>query len=135
MELITDRTESDVLNRTRKGYYEYTDLNRVENAVAELIPLGKQMDIRLSLVVKTDWGLPGVFPVNFPTGSEMARYLGNVRAVRDAFGIVSPLPASMRLLTHTGANNIERVLYLAYQKAAQTIPNTVFCGEIFAGEE
>lgn len=37
--LITDRTYNDVILGTDKGYYNYTDLNRVEEATAELAQL------------------------------------------------------------------------------------------------
>ena len=132
--LITDRTEADVLARNPKGFLSHDDLNRVEAAVAELAEEGKQLGIRLELVTRTDWGIPGAFPANFPTESEMARYLGNVQEIRDGFELTTPLPTSMRRLTHTGANNIEKVLALAYQRVERTVPNFVFCGEIFAGE-
>ena len=135
MQLITDRKEYDVNKKTSKGVYGSADLNRVESAVAQIIGLARQMDIRLDLETKTDWNSPGVFPAGFPTESQMDRYISNVRAIRDRFAIPVALPASMRRLTHSGANAIERVLTLAFQAADQTIPNTIFCGEIFAGEE
>lgn len=135
MELVTDRTEADVLNRTPKGLYGPGDLNRVEVAVGELVELAGKMDIHLNLTIKTNWGEPGVFPSGFPTESEMARYLGNVRAVCTAFGVAATLPSTMRRLTHTGANRIECVLGEAFLISEQTIPNAVFCGEQFAGEE
>ena len=135
MQLITNRTESDVINQTSKGRYSYDDLNRVESAVAQVTGLARLMGISMSLATKTDWGSPGVFPDGFPTASQMDRYLSNVRTIRDRFGISVALPASMRRLTHTGANSIERVIEMAFQVADQTIPNFVFCGEIFAGEE
>lgn len=134
MNLITDRTEADVLARNAKGRYGFDDLNRVEAAVADLAEAGKQLGTRLELVAKTDWGIPEVFPVSFVTESEMARFLGNVRKIRDGFELTTPLPTSMRRLTHTGANNIEKALALAYQRIERTVPNFVFCGEIFAGE-
>lgn len=135
MQLITDRTESDVINQAEKGRYNYDDLNRVESAVAQIADLAMQMDMPMNLPTKTNWGPPEVFPEGFPTESQMIRYLGNVRAIRDRFEISVALPASMRRLTHTGANAIERVLEQAFQVADQTIPNFIFCGEIFAGEE
>ena len=135
MDFVTDRTEADVVNRNSKGIYGPDDLNRVESAVDELIALAPKLDIYLNLKTKTDWGMPGVFPAGFPTRSEMDRYLSNVRAVRDAFGLSASLPSTMRRLTYTGANNIERVLALAFQKAERIIKNNIYCGEIFAGEE
>lgn len=135
MELITDRTESDSLLRNERGIYGYTDLNRVEQAVETIVGLAAQLGKPLDLEVKTDWGEPGVFPVNFPTESQMTRYLGNVRTIREVFGISTQLPQTMRRLTWRSANNIEKVLQSALTIADQTIPNFIYCGEVFAGEE
>lgn len=136
MDLVTDRTESDVLMKNKKGTYGFSDLNRVEEAVSEIAEVAPQLGISLDLAgVKTDWGEPGVFPVNFPTESEMNRFIRNVQTVRRGFSITTPVPDSMRRLTFTGANNIEKVLEAAFRIANQTIPNFIFCGEVFAGEE
>lgn len=111
MTFITDRTKSDVLLGNEKGSYGYTDLNRVEAAVAEL-----STRLGLSLATKTDWMYSTI-----PFESEMTRYLGNVAAVRTycaTIGDISAfpeLPTNMKHLTHTGANNIEKVLELAYR--------------------
>lgn len=136
MNLVTDRTESDVLQKNKKGTYGYTDLNRVEQAVSQIAEIAPQLGISLNLVgIKTDWGVPGVFPVNFPTESEMNRFIRNVQTIRRGFGITTPVPDTMRRLTFTGANNIEKVLESAFRIADQTVPNFIFCGEVFAGEE
>ena len=172
VELITDRTQYHVtlLNRLRrktwssmtaseqsawngeaaKGAYNYTDLNRVETAVAELAA-----ELGLSLVTKTDWTLWDV-----PVASEMERYLRNVVRIRDALSgdVEFPsLPDSMSGLTYEGANHIEEVLMLAYQNIADSehrcalgefiigkcrlggIPHedpdpTIRCGDIYCGE-
>lgn len=152
VELITDRTQYHVtlLNRLRKkfwsemspseqaswygeaakGAYNYADLNRVETAVAELAE-----QLGLTLVTKTDWNLWDV-----PVQAEMERYLGNVVAIRDACpgSITFPeLPDSMSYLTYEGANNIEKVLLLAYRSLDSGAENSEYmirCGEVYCGE-
>lgn len=135
MKLITDRTESDSLLKNTKGRYTYADLNRVEQAVEAIMDLAAQMDISLDLETKTNWGVSGVFPENFPTRSQMQRYLSNIYAVRNSFSIPVYLPVSMNRLSWKDANNIEKVLQAALKIADQTIPNFRYCGELFAGEE
>lgn len=160
LELITDRTQYHVslLNRLRKkswssmtaseqtawygeaakGGYNYTDLNRVEEAVRELAA-----ELGLNLVTKTNWTRWDI-----PVVSEMERYLGNVAAIRDACpGDVEfpTLPVSMSGLTYQGANNIEKVLLLVYEELHGTpvepdIPDDpttadyIRSGEIYSGE-
>ena len=45
MELVFDRTKTDVLLGTEKGSYSAADLNRVESAVLELAELAKKLGV------------------------------------------------------------------------------------------
>lgn len=97
-----------------KGSYNHTDLNRVETAVAELAT-----ELGLTLTTKTDWGV-----WDFPTQSQMERYLGNVVAIRDAVSTKESypdLPGSMDDLTFEAANNIEKTLDIAYRTLRPTL--------------
>ena len=58
MALVTDRTESDALLGNEKGLYSYTDLNRVETAVSEIVAQFPSLGVSEQLTIKTDWGLP-----------------------------------------------------------------------------
>lgn len=92
-----------------KGAYNYSDLNRVERAVAEISDM-----LGLGLVTKTDWNMRDI-----PTASEMERYLNNVAVLREQVAddaSVPTLPTSMNNLTYTGANNIELVLNAVYER-------------------
>lgn len=143
--LITDRTQAHVDLRNRlakkgwakmtasereiwlsgdatKGAYNYTDLNRVESAVAELSEY-----MGLGLITKTDWN-----NWDIPMTSDMNRYYGNVKTIINAFPDVGfpELPYNMQNLTYETANNIEIALQLAYEH----LTNAVRCGEIYCGE-
>ena len=92
-----------------KGAYNYSDLNRVERAVAEISDI-----LGLGLVTKTNWGMWDV-----PTTSEMERYLNNVAVLRHRVAddaSVPELPPSMSNLTYTDANNIELILNAVYER-------------------
>lgn len=136
MNLITDRTESDALLGNENGTYSYTDLNRVETAVSEIAALFPVLGTSLMLTTKTDWGVPGAFSAaEWPVASQMQRYLGNVVAIKNSFGIPVQLPVSMARLTWSGANNIEKVLQIAMIRATNTIQTFRYSGEIYSGEE
>lgn len=90
-----------------KGAYNYSDLNRVERAVAEISDLAG-----LSLVTKTDWAMWDI-----PTDDDMSRYLNNIRAIRAIIpnaSTVPAVPATMNNLTYSVANDIEKILLAAY---------------------
>lgn len=91
-----------------KGAYNYTDLNRVETAVADLAT-----KLGLTLTTKIDWTIWDI-----PVESDMERYLSNVVTIRDACPgnyEFPPIPDSMNYLTYEGANNIEKVLEIVYR--------------------
>ncbi len=108
---LTAREIAEYNDYAAKGAYNYTDLNRVETAVAELAEM-----LGLSLETKTDWQI-----YDAPTASDMSRYLGNVIAVVNAAMVINPqletktLPTSMYWLTWETANNIEYTLEQVYK--------------------
>lgn len=151
VQLITDRKQQhiELLKRLRKkrwadmtasertawygeatkGAYNYTDLNRVENAVAEIAALAG-----LSLTTKTNWTV-----WDTPVSSDMSRYLNNVARIRSycaTLGSVSnfpTLPSTMSGLTLESANNIEKVLELAYEVVKNSIRPGSELGEFKLG--
>lgn len=136
MELISNRTEADALLGNEKGKYRYADLNRVEQAVAELSILTKKLGTNKRFDVKTDWGLPGEFSVaQWPTKKQMARYLNNVWQLCNIVDLAVSLPPSMEHLTWDGANQIEDALSLVYERILNILKILRYSGEFFAGEE
>lgn len=109
--------------RATKGAYNYSDLNRVELAVAELSKL-----FGIKLVTKTDWG-----PWDVPVQADMARYLSNIRALRDFCPNKKDLPVlpeSLYSMTYATANAIETIL----AAAADYVQQSYRCGELYCGE-
>lgn len=106
-ELITDRTRIDVINRTPKGFIAYTDLNRVEEACAELAE-----HLGVDINTKTDWAMS-----DFRTDSDMDRIRGNINKLRGSFYVLPttpPTPTKIRYQDVTEANNIEQILLDMY---------------------
>lgn len=136
MELITDRTEADVLLGNEKGQYGYQDLNRVEQAVQTLCTLAARLDIHPELTTKTDWGLPGLFSADsWPAQSQMDRYLQNVHTLCHMLSVAAPLPETMVHLTWQGANAIENALQEVYLRVQGVLHTYRYSGDVFAGEE
>lgn len=114
----------------QKGAYNYTDLNRVEEAVDyiadELVqaPLDLQayaasLDVAwdssfelpyddgdyTSITVKTDWTNEDI-----PSVTDMTRYIANLALIQASLLVPIGIPASMSALDYNGANAIERML-------------------------
>ena len=148
----------------QKGAYNYTDLNRVEEAVdyiaGELVqaPLDLQayaasLDVAWdsffdlpydendysSITVKTDWTNEDI-----PSVTDMTRYISNLALIQASLLVPIGIPASMNALDYNGANNIERMLKdtdaalaeaVEYRKMLIRATLAVFySGELFSGE-
>ena len=135
--LVTDRTQADVdyarslcakgianmtadeltaFNGPLKGMYNYTDLNRVETAVAYVAAELASVPSALvdfdpsdysSVSVKTNWKAS-----DYPTNLQMVRYIANIKLIRDAFpeASIAWIPDTMDDLDYSSANNIEQLL-------------------------
>lgn len=106
-----------------KGAYNYSDLNRVETAVAEL-----SNEYGLGLITKTDWRAWDI-----PKEDSLARYLSNIRAIRRFYpdqDNAPILPETMSGLTYEAANNIEKILVGVYESATKSYRS----GELHSGE-
>lgn len=152
--LVTDRTGADVarlrellakpvntwtnadrltFNAANKGAYNYTDLNRVENAVHTLADIlndnGYPVEIQ---TVKTNWAESTI-----PTSADFTRYLDNVRRIRAAFYTLPTtpqVPASMKGFTYVKANDIEQILADVDVMLNNMIASYTYSGDIFGGE-
>ena len=121
--MVTDRADGNT-------YYNYSDLNRVEAKTAEVAELLTAQGYVTTVDVKTDWKM-----TDFPTQTEMNRYLGNVKKCVNNFcqmpGIT--LPDTMDRLDYIGANNIEKMLVgieklLEYMLAVMRYSGTFYSG-------
>ena len=132
MELITDRTEMDVLMGNKKGCYTVEDLNRVEHAVETLAELAG-----LNVDTKTDWDEPSLYDCGeWPVDRQMHRYLQNVRGLCESFLVThSDMPDSMERLDWKAANAIEEALMETGRRILGMIQIYQYSGELIAGEE
>lgn len=106
-----------------KGAYNYSDLNRVEQACGEI---GEEMG--LSLTVKTNWT-----DWDIPKASDLNRILGNLRTLRGmvtVYPTTPAVPSTMSRMTYTTANQIEQILLDVSKVAGSTFRS----GELYAGE-
>ncbi|MFA6718296.1 MAG: hypothetical protein WCS15_04370 [Prevotella sp.] len=88
-----------------KGIYAYSDLNRVEHNVDYLASLLLSYGYSVTVSPKHDWIIGEI-----PLDAQMTQYLADVAALKAKFYGTTALPAAMRALTYTDANNIEKLL-------------------------
>ena len=127
--------DSLITNRTG-GFYNHTDLNRVEQAVEYLRDkMNGEYGFALNLVIKTNWTMADLAQVGAYTAME--NYRQNVVKIRSAITVTNDMPdtpSTMRFLTAKEANDIEKIL-----QAVEVLLNNIsaawfYSGEIYSGE-
>lgn len=105
--LIYDRTEQDLLDKTDKAYIDYVDLNRIEGACQELASA-----LGISIETKT-WQI-----TDYRTQAEMDRLRDNLKLIQDSYYRIQSIPSVPSTIKYTSineANNIEKMIYETYQ--------------------
>lgn len=132
LSLITDRTRADVENKTNKGFYNASDLNRVGAAVEYIAGRFTALGYACPVTVKKDW-----LTSDAPTASQMEAYRQNIVTLRGQIAVVQSTPnapASMAGLNYVKANNIEQILLDLDALIDKLIKSWYFSGELYAGE-
>lgn len=153
LELITDRTAADyqewltlsqipwsdmttaqqtVWSVPMKGAYNYTDLNRVGEAILSLQMFLIGYGYSVSVDVRTDWTMG-----EWPSESEMTAYVESIASIRASVSVLSTTPAaptSMDDGTVVIWNNIEQILLdvetvIGYMAAAFRHSGAAICGQ------
>lgn len=132
LNLITDRTQTDVANGTKKGYYNAEDLNRVDAAVAYIRDRLNENGYDIKSDPYASWEESDI-----PTKPQMQEYLDNVEKIRAS--IVLPTgtpvtPETMERLNYIRANDIEKILETVDRMLTNSIESMWFSGELYAGE-
>lgn len=132
LSLITDRTRADVANQTDKGFYNATDLNRVEAAVEYIAGRFTALGYDCPVTVKKDW-----LTSDAPTQRQMETYRQNIVTLRALLAVMPTTPKapdSMAGLTYTEANSIEQILLDLDALLTNAAAAWYQSGELFAGE-
>lgn len=113
-----------------KAAYNYTDLNRVGEAVGYLRDELLTLDIQVTVSPKTDWTVNDT-----PSSVQMSTYLQNVETLRAALPSTTDItPTTMKWLTLEKMNAIEKILSDVNQMILN-IQNAWFAsGELCCGE-
>lgn len=107
---LTEQERADWQTHALKGFYNYTDKNRVENAVKQinevLIQYGYMNDV---LTIIEDRNIDSI-----DDKASITRYLNNIQVLINNFYVLQTtpsLPSNLDDLDITKANNIEKILY------------------------
>lgn len=130
-EAMTPEEQTEWVNGMR-GSYNYTDMNRVENAVATLEGRFLKKGTKLALTTKTNW-----VRTSWPTYSDMNRYFRNVTVIRETVGVNLNTPAAPTTATpfdYKKANDIEKILLAVDTWLDRVDSNQMYAGDLYLGE-
>ena len=138
--LITDRTQADVDARNEKGTYNASDLNRVGAAMNYVADRLRAAGYDPHISPKTDWK-----DDEWIDPEAHAVYLGDLAELRKQFAMMKSTPEiPPRILatgintndglTHTWANNIEKILEDVDYLLTKSMQSIFFSGDLFSGE-
>lgn len=130
--LITDRTAEDVANKTAKGFYNASDLNRVGAAVQYVAERFAAQGYTVAVSPKTDW-----LASDIPTASELETYRQNIASLRALLAVMKSTPETpetMLFLDYIKANDIEQILLDLDTLLTNAARAWYQSGEIYAGE-
>lgn len=126
---VTDRTDADVRNKTDKGFYNHTDLNRVGHNTDHLAGLLNGYGYAVTVNPKTNWKQKDI-----PRQTDMTLYLADLNALKSAFYGTTELPGAMDNLNYEDANNIEKLLLEIEEYINRMIVGFRKCGTFKSGQ-
>ncbi len=132
LRLVTDRTAEDVQKRTRTGVYNAGDMNRVNEAVELLRPVFRAFGYAVGDAEIRTWA-----ENELPRLTEAEAFLSAVRALDGRFRYAEEmivLPETMRYLTYSGANNIEKFLAEMPEVFDRMAAAWYFAEDLYTGE-
>lgn len=124
--LITDRTATDVLNKTKKGYYNIEDIQRINSYIEYFSDV-----FGLNLTV-TDVSLGQAL-----TRAEMESILNNINTIRAAWYVASNTPQTPEAFAwnYEKANDVERILQALDEFYQSVQIDKLYSGTFRAGSQ
>ena len=124
--MVYDRTLSDVANKASKGYWNISDLNRIEKAIKEMSDY-----LNLGLITKT-WILGESISL-----SEYNLIYNNINAIRLAWYSATDTPPTptANCFNYSKANDLEKILSDMIDFKISKETDKTYSGQIYSGGE
>ena len=129
---IYDRTLSDVINGTKKGYYNADDLNRIQDALQYVSDRLSSDGYSVTLQPPATKEIGDI-----PLPSVLQVYLTDLAILRGVIAVTETtpeVPADMAYLTWQEANDIEKILHDIDCLIANMEASWYYSGDLVAGE-
>lgn len=128
---ITAEEKAEWLSAEMIGAYNYTDINRVGEAVQFITERLAEIGISVITVGKSDWTESDI-----PNGSNISYYLEDIQKIRNALVVTEAtpqVPNSLSGLDYQKANDIEQILLDIDALITLIMRSWMYAGEVYAG--
>ena len=124
--LIIDRTTQDVITGTKKGFYNVSDVQRINSYIQYLSDV---LGLNLT-VTNVSWG-------QALTRAQMDAILSNINAIRAAWYVASDTPITPIAVNwdYVKANNIEKILKVLDEFYQSVQIDKLYSGTFRAGNQ
>lgn len=113
IKFIIDRTITDVVNKTAKGFLNYEDMNRIENNMSAIAE-----NVGMVIDVKNDWKAGDfIFKEDFQRLESNKEAMYNILKTKMKGNIV--LNDDFEQINYAALNHYERTLYEMYKAAEE----------------
>ena len=129
-DLVFDGTQAELnkYNAGLKGAINYSDLNRIGNAIRYIRDSAQAIGISISVVGKNDWASG-----QYVAPADAQQMFTDLQAIKTATGAQQSIPASFNGINYDGMNRIETMLLEAYTIVSAVISNYQMGGAVVSG--
>lgn len=124
--LVTDRTDKDITSRTDKGFYNLSDIDRVNLYISYLSD-----ELKLNLIVnKVDFG-------QVLTKDEIQSIIDNINTIRSAWYVSNDTPKTPIPIAwdYKKANDVEKILKTLDEFLQSVKINKLYSGTFQSGSQ
>ena len=124
--LIYARTSQDVTQRTEKGFYNVSDIQRINSYIQYL---SDELGLNLS-IIQPIFG-------EMLTRNKLQSIIDNVNKIRSVWYVAADTPSTPQPIgwNYTKANNIEKILQALYDFAISVQQDIKYSSTFTAGQE
>lgn len=135
---IYDRSVTDIINDTEKAYINYTDLNRIEIRMKELMQQLNTAGYKNKITTKTNWIKPVSTTTmdNIPNEEHLDRIRNNLITLIDTYykyRTTPTTPNTLKYATIYTINDVEKILYDMHRIIQDMKNDYKKCGLLLCG--
>lgn len=130
---IYDRSSIDIANRTKKAFFNYSDMNRLEANAKYLSNLLAEIGYNLPYAITKTWTLQDI--PKFLQLEKIRKYVENVIKIIPLNNNTIVFPSTLNKMNYVVLNNLEKAMYVLTANIKSIKTAYKYSGEIYSGEE